>query len=305
MRKHLALVALLSLLFASLAARAETIATQVAAAENAIETSNHRLFVSSDGAFYELGFVNNGWTKTKVPTVFRDGANRSCYFLGIAEINGRVYTVCTADHLNPLAKKFLLALDTFDTAPKLNEVGELHGISLPNGLTVDNAGNLYVADSGLPLLPGTIQKVTLASAYTISTQTTFHRFLAFKPNGLRYSQGKLYVTVNPFSYIGVSQLLRYDLQPDGLRNETALYKSVSFLDDFALVEGGAVMAEFLGGRITHVNERGTELHRAGFTQPTSVSLLNAPTYGAGNLLVTERSTGSVHRFMNSWGLRPR
>ncbi|HYD59630.1 MAG TPA: hypothetical protein VEC35_04710 [Noviherbaspirillum sp.] len=302
MRKHLATFALF---LASIAAQAEPIATQVTSAENAIETSNHRLFVSSDGAFYELAFGNDGWAKTKVPAAFRDGANRSCYFLGIAELNGRVYTVCTADNVNPLAKKFLLALDTLDATPVLQEVGELHGVALPNGLTVDNAGNMYVADSGLPLLPGTIQKITLASAYTISTQTTFHRFLAFKPNGLRYAQGKLYVTVNPFSYIGVSQLLRYDLRPDGLRNETALYKSVAFLDDFTLVEGGAVMTEFLGGRITHVSERGTELHRAGFTQPTSVSLLNAPAYGAGNLLVTERSTGNVHRFMNSWGLRPR
>lgn len=302
MRKHLVMAALL---LASLAANAEPLATQVTSAENAIETGNHRLFASSDGALYELAFGSDGWNKVRIPAVFRDGVNRSCYYLGIAETNGRVYTVCTTDHLNPLAKKYLLALDTFDASPQLHEVGELQGISLPNGLAVDHAGNLYVADSGLPLLPGTIQKITLASAYTISTQTSFHRFLAFKPNGLRYAQGKLYVTVNPFSYIGVSQLLRYDLQPDGLRNETALYKSISFLDDFTLVEGGAVMAEFLGGRITHVSERGAELHRAGFKQPTSVSLLHAPAYGPGNLLVTERSTGSVHRFVNSWGLRPR
>lgn len=302
MRKHLALIALL---LASLAARAEPLATQVTAAENAIETSNQRLFVSSDGAFYELTFGHAGWNKTPVPAHFRDGVSRSCYFLGIAESNGRVYTVCTTGNLNPLAKKYLLALDTLDTTPQLNEVGELHGVALPNGLAVDNAGHLYLADSGLPLLPGAIRKITLASAYSISTQTTFHRFLAFKPNGLRHAHGKLYVTVNPFSYIGVSQLLRYDLQPDGLHNEKALYKSASFLDDFALVEGGAVTAEFLGGRITHIDERGAELHRAGFAQPTSVSLLNAPAYGPGNLLVTERASSSVHRFVNTWGLRPR
>lgn len=305
MRKTLATAVLLLGALTALTARAEPLVTQVASAENAIETSNQRLFVSSDGAFYELKFGNAGWDKVQVPAVFRDGVNRSCYFLGITETNGRVYTVCTTDNLNPLAKKFLLALDTLAAAPRLQEVGELQGIALPNGLAVDGAGNLYVADSGLPLLPGTIQKITLASAYTISTQATFHRFLAFKPNGLRHAQGKLYVTVNPFSYIGVSQLLRYDLRSDGLHNETALYKSAAFLDDFALVEGGAVMAEFLGGRITHVNEHGTELHRAGFTQPTSVNLLHAPAYGAGNLLVTERASGSVHRFVNSWGLRPR
>lgn len=299
------LLATAVLLLASLAAHAEPLATQVASAENAIETSNHRLFVSSDGAFYELKSGNAGWDKVQVPAVFRDGAKRSCSYLGIAESNGRVYTVCTTGHLNPLAKKYLLALDTLAAMPQLDEVGELQGIALPNGLAVDNAGHLYVADSGLPLLPGTIQKITLASAYTISTQATFHRFLAFKPNGLRHAQGKLYVTVNPFSYIGLSQLLRYDVQPDGLRNETALYSSTAFLDDFTLVEGGAVMAEFLGGRITHVSERGTELHRAGFSQPTSVNLLAAPAHGAGNLLVTERASGSVHRFVNTWGLRPR
>lgn len=299
------LFAVATLLFASLAAHAELVATGMASAENAIETSNQRLFVSSDGAFHEVSPGANGWTSTQVPAHFRDGVQRACYFLGIAETAGRVYTVCTADNVNPLARKFLLALDAHEAEPHLHEVGELHGIALPNGLAADAAGNLYLADSGLPLLPGTIQKITLAGAYTISTQTTLHRFFAFKPNGVRFANGKLYVTVNPFSYIGVSELVRYDLEPGGMRNETTLYKSMSFLDDFALVEGGAVMAEFLGNRITHVNERGTELHREGFSQPTSVSLLNAPVYGAGNLLVTERASGNVIRFVNTWGLRPR
>ena len=65
------------------------------------------------------------------------------------------------------------------------------------------------------------------------------------------------------------------------------------------------MAGFLGARLTHVSECGAELHRAGFSQPTSVHLLRMPAYGAGNLLVTERASGTVHRFVKSWGLRPR
>lgn len=292
-------------LCAATAAHAEVVATGVRYAENAIETSNQRLFVSSDGAFYELTAGASGWSKTAVPVQFRDGVARHCYFLGIAETMGRVYTLCTEDSINPLAKKHLFGLDIHQAAPQLVEAGELHGMSLPNGLAADGSGNLYAADSGLPLLPGTIQKITLAGPTTIATQSTFHRYLANKPNGLRYANGKLYVSVNPFSYIGVSQLLRYDLGAGGLENCTTIYSSLGFIDDFTLVSGGAVVAEFLGGRITHVNEQGTELHRASFSQPTSARLLGAPQFGTGNLLVTERSSGNVHRYSNDWGLQPR
>ncbi|HEY0844670.1 MAG TPA: hypothetical protein VGE12_04855 [Noviherbaspirillum sp.] len=289
----------------AIAAHAEVVATGVRYAENAIQTSNQRLFVSSDGAFYELTAGASGWNKTAVPVHFKDGVARHCYFLGVAETMGRVYTVCTENALNPLARKRLFGLDIMQGAPQLVEAGELHGMSLPNGLAADDAGNLYAADSGLPLLPGTIQKITLAGPYTIATQTTFHRYLANKPNGVRYANGKLYVTVNPFSYLGVSQLLRYDLGANGLANCTTIYSSLAFLDDFTLVNGGAVIAEFLGGRIVHVSEQGNELHRASFSQPTSARLLTAPQFGAGNLLVTERGSGNVHRFVNTWGLQPR
>jgi len=178
-------------------------------------------------------------------------------------------------------------------------------VALPNGLAADSSGNLYLANSGMPFLPGAIHKITLGSAFAIATQGVFHSFAAYKPNGLRYANGKLYVTVNPFSYVGLSQLLRYDLGANGLSNPTPIYSSLAFLDDFALVDSGAVVSEFLAGRIVHVNERGGELHQASFSQPTSVSLLTAPTYGVGNLLVTERSRGNVQRFINNWGLRPR
>lgn len=287
------------------AARAEVVATGIRYAENAIQTSNQRLFVSSDGAFYELMAGAAGWTKAAVPVQFKDGMARHCYFLGITETMGRVYTLCTEDSLNPFAKKRLFGLDIHQSSPHLVEAGELHGMALPNGLAADALGNLYAADSGLPLLPGTIQKITLAGPYTIATQTTFHRYLTNKPNGLRHANGKLYVTVNPFSYVGLSQLLRYDIRANSLDNCTTIYTSFAFLDDFALVNGGAVVAEFLGGRIVHVNEQGTELHRAAFAQPTSATLLTASQFGAGSLLVTERSNGNVHRYANAWGLQPR
>lgn len=304
LNKAFCLFAFAAMLFVS-AAHAELVATDVAYAENTIQTSNQRLFASADGAFYELTLAAGNWYKTMVPFSFKDGRARPCYFLGIAESAGTVYTLCTEDSFNPLARKYLFGLDIYQATPQLREVGELDRIALPNGLAADSGGNLYAADSGMPLLPGSIRKITLANPYAIATQTTLHNFIACKPNGLRYANGKLYVSVNPFSYVGLSQLLRYDLGANGLSNQASLYSSLGFLDDFALVEGGAVLAEFLGGRIVHVNEQGAELHQAGFSQPTSVTLLTAAPFGSGNLLVTERGRGNIQRFINNWGLRPR
>jgi hypothetical protein len=261
MRFFLALAAFLGTIAA---AHADVVATGVKYAENTIQTSNQRLFVSSDGAFYELKYGASGWNKTAVPVHFKDGVSRRCYFLGSTETMGKVYTMCTEDALNPFARKHLFGLDIYQAAAQLIEAGELHGMSLPNGLAADDMGTLYAADSGFPLLPGTIQKITLAGPYTVGTQTTLHRFIACKPNGVRHANGRLYVTVNPFSYLGVSQLMRYDIRADRLENGRSLYASLSFLDDFALVEGGAVLAEFLGNRIVHVSEQGGQLHRASF-----------------------------------------
>lgn len=286
-------------------ARAEVIASGVSSAENTIQTSNQRLFASSDGAFYELTLDSLGWHKTPVDVAFKDGKPRPCYYLGITESAGTVYTVCTESNLDPLAKKHLFGLDPYQAAARLVEAGELSGVALPNGLAADRSGNLYLADSGLPLLPGAIHKITLSGAYAIATQGVFHSFIACKPNGLKQDAGRLYVSVNPFSYLGLSQLLRYDIGATGLANKASIYDSWGFLDDFALVQGGVVVAEVLGGRISHVSEAGTVLHTAGFSQPTSATLLTAPAFGVGNLLVTERGNGTVNRFNSGWGLAPR
>ncbi|MEW9897215.1 hypothetical protein ABWL39_01070 [Chitinivorax sp. PXF-14] len=285
--------------------RAEVIASGMSAAENTFQTSNQRLFASSDGAFYEITRDGLGWHKMPVVAAFKDGGNRPCYYLGITESAGTLYTVCTESNFDPLARKHLFGLDPYQAVPRLTEAGELGGVALPNGLAADRSGNLYLADSGLPLLPGVIHKITLAGAYTIATQSVFHRFAACKPNGLKHDADRLYVSVNPFSYIGLSQLLRYDIGATGLANKASVYTSWAFLDDFALVRGGAVIAEFLGGRISHVSEAGAVLHTAAFSQPTSATLLTAPAFGAGSLLVTERGKGTINRFDSGWSLAPR
>lgn len=303
--KILNILAVAGLLLSGGAAQAELVASGVDSAENSLQASSQRIFASSNGAFYEVSKTASGWAKTELPYKFKDGHSGSCYFLGITEYAGMVYTVCTESSINPLAKKHLFGFGVNDGAPQLTELGEIKNMALPNGLTADASGNLYIADSGLPLLPGAIHKIQLSGAYSMGPQSVFYSFVACKPNGLRFSGGKLYVSVDPFSYVGMSQLLRYDLTPGGLTNKAVVYTSWSFLDDFALVKGGVVAAEFFGGRIVHVSESGSLLHTASFAQPSSVSLATAPAFGPGSLFVTERGNGNIVRLPNSWGLLPR
>jgi len=126
--------------------QAELVASHVSLAENTLQSSNQRLFASSDGAFYELTLSAGSWRRHTVPVSFKDGRTRPCYFLGIAESAGTVYTACTEDAVNPLAKKYLLGLDIYQPSARLQEVGELRDIALPNGLASDSSGKLYLAD---------------------------------------------------------------------------------------------------------------------------------------------------------------
>lgn len=303
--KMLNVLALAGLLWSGAAAQAELVASGVDSAENTLQTSSQRMFASSNGAFYEVTKTAGGWAKAELSYKFKDGHSGTCYFLGITEYAGMVYTLCTESAINPLAKKHLFGFGLNDIRAQLTELGELKGMALPNGLAADGSGNLYAADSGLPLLPGAIHKIALTGTYSMGPQSVFHRFLACKPNGMRFSNGKLYVSVNPFSYVGLSQLLRYDLGASGLSNKAVVYASWSFLDDFALVKGGMVAAEFFGGRIVHITEEGKLLHTASFAQPSSVSIATAPAFGPGSLFVTERGNGKIMHLDNGWGLLPR
>lgn len=308
-------IKLLQALFAStlllasslLYAQGQVVASGVNRAENAIQTSNQRLFVSSDGGFYELTVNGGVWSKTPVAATFASGKTAACYYLGVAETAGMLYTLCAENWGIPLSPNHLLGFSIYDTAPHLVEIGPLQGMVSPNGLAADSSGNLYAVDSGLLGLPGAIHKITLAGSNAIATQSVFYQYDLWKPNGLKISGGSLYVSLDPLTYAGLSKLVRYDLGSNGLSNQTAIYDSLWVLDDFTLVQGGVVIAEDLG-YVTHVGENSRILHRQAFpilTVPTSVALLTAPPFGAGSLLVTEMGTGNAIRLANNWGLQAR
>jgi hypothetical protein len=294
--------------YADAATSTELVALGLNAPENGIQTTNGRRFISSNGAFYELNHGRFGYSTTALPVQYLNNSSPSCYFLGITEMFGHIYTACTENNLDPYAKKHLLAMNIYGTM--LQEIARLDSMALPNGVTSDGNGNLYIVDNGIILLPGSVVNAKINQycplcSLNASSIKVIHNFQNCKPNGIKYGNGKLYISVDPLAYIGVSQLLRYDVTSSGLDNRVAIFSTWNFLDDFILVDGGIVLAEYLGTSIVHIDNDGDVLHRATFTTPSSITFLAPPYYNYGDLLVTEALTGNVYRLINDWGLSPR
>ncbi len=307
-RQHQPGIALLASLLAlalSLApgqVQAQVIATQIKSAENSLRTANQRLFISSAGALYELRQLpdNGGWQRNALQINPVDGRVPDCYFLGMAENAGMVYAVCAENIYQPNGARYLYAFDSrANGTPQANAIATLPGVAFPNGLAADGKGSLYLADSGAVLLPGSLRKLVLQNDGRLVSLSTLHQFPLCKPNGVKLDGTRLYVSVNPVSYVGESQLLRYELSASGLLNKNVLATSWSVLDDFALVKGGLLLTDFLGGNIRWIAENGNELGRKSVSQPTSVSLL------PGQLLVTERGNGDVRLLANDWQVEAR
>lgn len=265
----------------------------IASAENQFTASNGRWFVTGDGGIYEGQYDGRVYSKHLLTARLADGSAHSCYFLGMAERTGKLYTICTDSSLNPLAAKYLFSLDLADPAAELHEVYRPGGMSLPNGLAAAADGSLIAADAGLPLLPGKLVRFTFDAAGQVAGQGDLHQFPLCKPNGVRIDGDKLYVSLDPMTYVGLSQLKRYRLAGDTVRDDGTLYTAWTLFDDFALSTDGVVIAEFLGGKITHVSEGGTVLKTASYSQPTSVMLSKGGAFPAGATTVTERGNGRV------------
>lgn len=306
----------LALSFAAIAAQAADLATPLANVkfpEN-MAKANGKIYVSTNDALYVLSGSGSSWQSAKVPVKYRSGASaEGCNFTGLTTMGSKVFSVCSENIASPGATKHLFVLDSSSPSPGFNEItfGDpdnlyITNVALPNGLTNDGS-NLYLADHGAPLLPGKIVKLTLnAGATGIASQSTMHNFFGCKANGVKYSNGKLYVTLNPFSYVGLSQLYRYDVGSSSLSNGKPMYNSWSFLDDFALVNDGFLVADYMGGRVLHVKEDGT-VDGAALTDPTLPSSVTLS--DDGKVVVTHRqttliatgATGSVHVYDSLWG----
>lgn len=291
-------------LLLSINVHAEVILSSIFSAENSLLTSNNRLFISGDRQMSE-GYKSNGvWLKKMVPAFNKNGVQVNCDFLGLTEMKStqKVYAVCADSVYIPITAKRLFVLDLNDANSAFREVGTIANATLLNGLTDDEQGNLYVADSAI-LGPGKIIKLALNG--NGFTQTTALQYLLQKPNGLKFDTltNRLYASLDPVTLLGESQIVRYDLMNGQLQNGRKIFSRFTFLDDFNLVKDGVVVADFLAGSVIHVQEStGNILNQTGFIGPSSVSIGKPLLFNNGDLIVTEKLTGSVHAYTNNWGL---
>jgi len=276
----------------------------ISAAENAIQTSDGRIFVSSNGALYQLHQSGSVWSKTSVNAVFQDGTSHACYYLGLTEYNATLYVVCTENSLNIYAAKHLMALDLKAGSPALQEVGALSAVGLPNGLGSDGAGHLYYANTGI-LYPGNVHRVTLSGRFAMTSDQPVLQYVVENPNGLKISGGQLYVGTDSAVALGVTNLLRYPLSASGPGNGTLLASALTFYDDFSLVTGGNMLVDdFLLGYVDEINEStGKTVQSFAISQPTSTTVISSG--GSSYLLVTQRAANQVSILTNPWGVKPR
>ena len=284
--------------------------TGIASAENAIQASDGRIYVSSDGTVYRIDpptAAAPSWGKTPLAASFLDGRPHGCYYLGLAESSRTVFALCTENSLDVYAPKHLMAIDPpgAGAPPALREVGALQSVGLPNGLAADGQGHLYYANTGI-LYPGSVHKVTLAGTSTVVSDVPAIQFLLENPNGLKIGNGQLYVGTDPVLLLGTTRVLRYPLGPGGPGLvPTVVSSAFGFYDDFSLVAGsGLLLDEFLLGQVQDVDEpSGRGLQSFAMAQPTSATVISAG--GASYLLVTQRGAGQASILTNAWNLQPR
>ncbi len=294
--------------FATLACAQSLVLAQIDGlkkAENAIQTSNGRTFVSTDGALYELQQSTTGkWTAKVVPARFTNPKLTACYFTGLTEYAGTLYGTCAEGTFSASAPKHLLALDLAQDQAIWQQIASLNSKGFANGLASDGTGYLYYTSTPL-LQSGSVWRIKLGSRFRVTEEKEFHTFTLCVGNGLKIHNNQLYVGVNPITFAGLSQLLRYDITATGLTNKSVIYYSWSILDDFSLVKDGLVIAEYLGQRIAHITENGKVLNTAKFSSPSSAHLIRDPASGNRALLVTEAGANRVQILNNAWNLAPR
>ncbi len=303
------------------AGASDPIATGITNAENSLVASNGRIFISGENGFFELKKNNGVWEKTEI----FNNIGENCYYLGITEMYDHLFTVCTKNFYNYNADVYLFALDIYSPAgTTLAKIAgnEISQVAAPNGLTSDGAGHLYLADHGALFYPGHVFRISVdapvctgelnnpanprrCSPPAFVSQMRIHSFTNAKANGIKYYNGRLYMTVNPSGYVGLNQLLSYQVTPDKLGDRSVIFSSNYSLDDFSLVEGGYVVAETTGARVIKINENGDVQNIVVYYLPTSVKLYKEPNETDYDLLVTDRAYGQVYLWHNTWGLMPR
>jgi hypothetical protein len=203
---------------------------------------------------------------------------------GIVRKDQYLYGVCTLNN-DDSSPSFLIAGE-LSAQPTFHTIAPLEPASIPNGMTVDDQGRIYITLS----LTNRILRVTLASPLQVARAEVWADGLSFV-NGIKYVDNALYVTVLEPTLN--SRFLRIPMLPDGSAGTPdPLYeRAVTVLDDVLPFEGGFIITDFVNGTLIFWDEpRGAyaETPLGTFYGPTSLAQGRPPMFNEHQLIVAEK-----------------
>ena len=285
---------------------------KIADAENQYFSKSGRLFITGGRNIFEVR-KNSSQKFVKSGPLF-DG---NCYATGIVEYRNFLYATCTSQTKGRLkslneqkrcrlrtgnvlkcmkrkfAPSYLLAAE-LDEKPKFRIISSLDTFLFPNGLTVDNDGNLYSADSFSKI----IFKMKLSSfnPYELEESKAWYKANLRYPNGLKIKNNALYIT-------DLNRLIKLEITDEGNPGKLeVIYKSKNFLDDFSFFKKGILLTNFSKGTITFVKENGQFFNGPKLKmRPSSILQGRFPLFKRNQFIITDK--GWPYDFESNQGNR--
>lgn len=258
---------------------------QVDEAENLFFTDDGRLFVSGGEDIYEVERAADGtFTKT-------DHFHEDCLVEGIVEHRGYLYGVCWL--VGDLQQRTFLIAGELSADPVFRIIAPLETGAIPNGMTVDPEGRVYVTDS----LKNQVLRLTFGAPLELVRKEVWAAGL-MGVNGIKHVGGAMYATMMDASLN--SWLIRIPLLADGRAGKTELLfkRWLTVLDDIIPYEGGLIITDFLTGTLIFWDaQRGAyaETPKQTFYGPTSLALGRPPMFAPGQLVVAEKGNFLIRR----------
>lgn len=263
-----------------------TVITDIENAENSVFTDDGRYFVTAGNSIYEI-IKNELDEYEKIKLATPDCTD----FNGIVQKGNYLYAnMNTGNFMLGTGKSYLVAAP-LNTLPEFSIVSEYENVGYANSLTIDDMGNLYIANSWDAF--NSIYKVTISNLnpYEIVSQSEWYNFVEVFPNGIKFADNTIYYTT-------AVKVKSIEVNPDGSPgNSELLYTGTGFFDDLMVTNEQIVFCDYLNGRLVALDrETGYYLGETKpitFDGPSSVVEAKSPIFIEEGVLVTERNSGII------------